>query len=108
MKWRPLYQTFEKSFSFYRQGRQLLELSLALLRQKNLWLFSAWSRIGLALRRIFISDWSQFDMANSCGKFMQHLETCLLIANLIIEDDRVLCHLAMFFAVLIYSLDVQN
>ena len=31
----------------------------------------------------------------SCGKFMQHLETCLLIA----EADRVLCHLVMFLTV---------
>ena len=29
--------------------------------------------------------------ASSCGRFMQHLETCLLIA----EADRVLCHLVM-------------
>ena len=30
---------------------------------------------------------------SSCGKFMQHLETCLLIA----EADRDLCHLNMFY-----------
>ena len=30
--------------------------------------------------------------ASSCRKFMQHLETCLLIA----EADRILCHLMMF------------
>ena len=34
---------------------------------------------------------------------MQHLETCLLIA----EADRVLCHLVMFFNCL-FLLDVQN
>ena len=28
----------------------------------------------------------------SCGKFMQHLETCLPVA----EADRVLCHLLIF------------
>ena len=32
---------------------------------------------------------------SSCGKFMQLLETCLLIA----EADRVLCHLVMFLTV---------
>ena len=32
---------------------------------------------------------------SSCGKFMQRLETCLLIA----EADRVLCHLVMFLTV---------
>ena len=29
---------------------------------------------------------------DSCGKFMQHLDTCLRIS----EADRVLCHLIMF------------
>ena len=33
--------------------------------------------------------------ASSCRKFMQHLETCLLIA----EADRILCHLLMFLTV---------
>ena len=31
----------------------------------------------------------------TCGKFMQHLETCLLIA----EADKVLCHLVTFLTV---------
>ena len=35
---------------------------------------------------------------SSCEKFMQHLETCLLIA----EADRVLCHLGMFLTVFFY------
>ena len=34
---------------------------------------------------------------------MQHLETCLLIA----EADRVLCHLVMFLTAFLF-LDVQN
>ena len=36
--------------------------------------------------------------ASSCGKCMQHLETCLLIA----EADRVLCHFVMFLTVFFY------
>ena len=35
---------------------------------------------------------------SSCRKFMQHLETCLLIA----EADRVFCHLALFLTVFFY------
>ena len=35
---------------------------------------------------------------SSCGKFIQRLETCLLIA----EADRVLCHLVMFKTVFFY------
>ena len=40
---------------------------------------------------------------SSCGKFIQHLETRLLIA----EADRVLCHLVMVFYCL-FPLDIQN
>ena len=36
-------------------------------------------------------------------KFMQHLETCLLIA----EADRLLCHLVVFLT-LFFLLDVRN
>ena len=49
------------------------------------------------------SDWSKMWQVSSCGKFLQHLETCLLIA----EADRVLCHLGMFLTVF-FLLDVQN
>ena len=35
---------------------------------------------------------------SSCGKFMQHLDTCSMIA----EEDRVLCHLVMFLTVFFY------
>ena len=40
--------------------------------------------------------------ASSCGKFMQHLETCLLIA----EADRVLYHLLIVLT--FFLLDVEN
>ena len=36
---------------------------------------------------------------SSCGKFMQHLETCFLRKSMIAEADRVLCHLVMFLTV---------
>ena len=49
----------ENSASCYRQGRQLL--------------CSPWSRVGHALRPFLIGQ-----NLSSCGKFMQHLESCLL------------------------------
>ena len=45
---------------------------------------------GVTLTLLSFSDWSKFE--RGVGKFMQHLETCLLIS----EADRVLCHVVMF------------
>ena len=42
------------------------------------WLFSPWSRVGHALRPIFMLWLVKIWQVSSCGKFMQHLETCLL------------------------------
>ena len=44
-----------------------------------------------SLKLWLVKNWQ----VSSCGKFMQHLETCLPIAEL----DRVLCHLVMFLTV---------
>ena len=38
-----------------------------------------------------------------CGKFMQHLETCLLIA----QADRVLCRLISLCFIRLFALDLQ-
>ena len=51
-----------------------------------------------ALRPIFMLWLVKIWQVSSCGKFLQHLETCLLIA----EADRVLCHLVMFLTVFFY------
>ena len=51
------------------------------------WLFSPWSPVGHALRPIFMLWLVKIWQVSSWGKFMQHLETCILIA----EVDRVLC-----------------
>ena len=61
------------------------------------WLSPPQSRVH-ALRPIFMLWLVKIWQASSCGKFMQHLETCLLIA----EADRVLCHLVMFLTVFLY------
>ena len=50
------------------------------------------SRVDHALRPILMFWLVKIWQVSSCGKFMQRLETCLLIA----EADRVLCHLVMF------------
>ena len=49
------------------------------------------------------SDCSKFDRW-VCGKFMQHLETCLLIA----EANRVLCRLILLCFNRLFALDLQN
>ena len=41
-------------------------------------LFLPWSRVGHALRPIFMLWLVKIWQVSSCGKFMQHLETCLL------------------------------
>ena len=61
------------SASFYRLGRQTFLTMVTLYVQ------------------FLCSDWSKFDRS-SCGTFMQHLKTCLLIA----EAGRVLSLLEMF------------
>ena len=62
------------------------------------WLFSPQSRVDHAPRPIFMLWLVKIWQLSSCGKFMQRLETCLLIA----EADRVLCHLLMFLTVFFY------
>ena len=42
------------------------------------WLCSPWSRVGHALRPIFMLWLVKIWQVSSCGKFMQHLESCLL------------------------------
>ena len=41
-------------------------------------LFLPWSRVGQALRQIFVLWLVKMWQVKSCGKFMQHLESCLL------------------------------
>ena len=69
----------KNSAIYNRQGRQLL------------WLCSPLSRVGHALRPIFMPWLVKIWLVSSWGKFMQHLESCL--------PDRVLCQLVMFLTV---------
>ena len=57
------------------------------MQGSRFWLFSPWSRVGHALLLIFMLWLVRIWQVSSCGKCMQHLETCFLIA----EADRVLC-----------------
>ena len=59
-------------------------------------LFLPWSRLGHALRSIFILWLVKIWQVSSCGKIMQHVESCLLLTA---EADRVLCQLVMFLTV---------
>ena len=81
----------EYSASFYRQG-------------SCFWPFSPWSRVGHALRPIFMFWLVKSWQVSSCGKFMQHLETWLLIA----ETDRVLCNIVNQWSVLAILLFAKN
>ena len=62
------------------------------------WPFSPRSRGGHALRPIFTFWLVRSWQVCSCGKFMQHLETCLPIA----ETDRVLCNVVKLLTVFFY------
>ena len=76
----------ENSASYYRQGKEVSCFCLS----------SPWSPVGHALCPIFMLWLVTIGQVCSCGKFKQHLETCLPTA----EDDRVLCrHLVMFLTV---------
>ena len=72
-----------------RKFNQLLQVGKAVTFD------SPWSRVSHALRPIFILWLVKIWQVSSCGTFMQHLETCLLIA----EVDRVMFHLVMFLTV---------
>ena len=81
----------ENSASYYRQGRQLLLTLITMVTR--------WSRVGHALRPIFTLWLVKIWQVSSRGKFMQHLETCLLLTA---EADRVLSQLVMFFYVILH------
>ena len=60
------------------------------------WPSPPWSRVGHDLRPMFMLWLVKIWQVSSCGKFTQHLETCLPMA----EADRVWCrHLVMFLTV---------
>ena len=59
-------------------------------------LFLSWSRTGHALRPLFMLWLVKIWQVSSCGKYMQHLESCLLWQ---LEADKVLCQLVVFLTV---------
>ena len=56
------------------------ENSASCYRQEDscFWLFSLWSRVGHALRSVFMLWLVKIWQVSSCAKFMQYLESCLL------------------------------
>ena len=83
-----------KNFDFKLTSDAKIQPAFTCREGNRFWLFSL-SRVDHALRPIFMLWLVKIWQVSSCGKFMQHLETCLLIA----EADRVLCHLGMFLTV---------
>ena len=73
----------ENSASYYRQG--------------CFWLCSPRSRVGHARRPIFMLWLVEIRQVSSCGKFMQHLESCWILLSA--EAERVLCQVVMFLTV---------
>ena len=67
------------------------------------WLCSPWSRVGHPLRPIFMLWLVKIWEESSCGKFMQHLESCLLWPLKLTE----FCANLWCFNCL-FPLDVQN
>ena len=88
----------ENSTGFYIQGRQSLLTFFTIVTNRDLSYCILESRVDHALRPIFMLWLVKIWQVSSCGKFMQRLETCLLIA----EADRILCHLVMSLTVFFY------
>ena len=61
--------------------------------------FLPWTRVGHALRPIFMLWLVKIWQVSSCGKFMQHLESCLLWQSFVSTCDVFNC---------LFPLDVQN
>ena len=68
---------------------------------------SPYSRVGHALRPIFMLWLVKIWQVSSCGKFMQHLESCLLW-QLALKLTEFCVNLSVFFFNCFFPLDVQN
>ena len=62
-------------------------------------LLLSWTRVGHALRPIFMLQLVKIWRVSSCGKFMQHLETCLLWQLKLTEFCVNLCCFLMSFSI---------
>ena len=82
-----VYEPHFKNFDFELTSDAKIQLAFTCREGNRFWFFSL-SRVDHALRPIFMF-WL---VKILCGKFLQRLETCLLIAG----AERVLCHLMMF------------
>ena len=67
-------------------------------------LFLPWSRVGHALRPIFVLRLVKIWQVSSCGKFMQHLESCLLWQLKLTDFFLPTCNVFNC----LFLLDVQN
>ena len=80
------------NFGFKLTSNRKIQPIITGRKGKCFWFFSPWSRVGHALRPIFMLWLVKIWQVSLCGKCLQHLETCLLLA----KADRFLCHLVMF------------
>ena len=79
---------------FWFQTDLVRENSASYYKQGCFWLCSPRSRVDHARRPIFMLWLVKIWQVSSCGKFMQHLESCWILLSA--EADRVLCQVVMF------------
>ena len=60
-------------------GRENIQPAITGREGSCFWLCSPWSRVGHALRPIFMLWLVKIWQVSLCGKFMRHLESCLLL-----------------------------
>ena len=73
-----VYVPLSTNFNFKLTSDTKIQPAITGREDSCFWLFSPWSRVGHALRPIFMLWLVKIWQVSSCGKFMQHLESCLL------------------------------
>ena len=73
-----VYVPHNQNFDFKLTSDAKIQSTATGREDSCFWLFSPCSRVGHALRPIFMLWLVKIWQVSSCGKFMQHLESCLL------------------------------
>ena len=87
-----VYVPLNTNFNFKLTSDTKIQPAITGREDSCFWLFSPWSRVGHALRPIFMLWLVKIWKVSSCGKYMQHLESCLLWQLKLTE----LCQLVIF------------
>ena len=87
-----VYVPLSINFNFKLTSDTKIQPAITGREDSCFWLFSPWSRVGHALRPIFMLWLVKIWKVSSGGKYMQHLESCLVWQLKVTE----LCQLVMF------------